>query len=101
MRSDPVSWAAALLIAAHVLGDINRWWTKHGQHLTDGPELSEVYRLLHQISIEAEAAWSLLPERGDGTRVFSIRTALLQISLLLMERGEDVVVIDLRIPTER
>lgn len=87
-----------LLIAAHVLGDINRWWTQHGQHLPDGPELGEVYRLLHQISIEAEASWSLMPDRGNGTRIFSIRTALLRVSLLLTERGEDIVVIDVRIP---
>ncbi len=100
MRSDAVSWAAVLLIAAHVLGDINRWWDRYGQQLGDGPELGEVYRLLHQISIEAEASWSLLPDRGNGTRIFSIRTALLRVSLLLMERGEDVIVIDVRIPPE-
>ncbi|MGI9604511.1 MAG: hypothetical protein ACR2P0_00085 [Acidimicrobiales bacterium] len=87
-----------LLIAAHVLGDTNRWWTTHGQYLADGPELGEVYRLLHQISIEAEASWSLLPKHDNGTRVFSIRTALLRVSLLLVERGDDIVVIDLRIP---
>jgi len=89
-----------LLIAAHVLGDINRWWTEHGRNLEDGPELGEVYRLVHQISVEAQAAWSLLPDRGDGTRVFSIRTALLRISLLLEERGEDIIVLDIRIPTQ-
>ncbi len=82
----------------HVLGDINRWWTQHGRHLPDGPELGEVYRLLHQISIEAEASWSVLPDRGNRTRIFSIRTALLRVSLLLTERGEDIVVIDVRIP---
>ncbi len=79
-----------LLIAAHVIGDINRWWTQHGQHLPDGPELGEVYRLLHQISIEAEDSWSLLPDHGNGTRIFSIRTALLRVSLLLLERGEGI-----------
>lgn len=87
-----------LLIAAHGLGDINRWWTEHGRHLVDGPELGEVYRLLHQISVEAEASWSLLPDHGNGTRVYSIRTALLRISLLLTERGDDIVVADIRIP---
>ena len=63
LSSDPVGLASVLLIAAHVLGDINRWWTQHGQHLIDGPVLGEVYGLLHQ-SVEAEAAWSLLPDRG-------------------------------------
>ena len=101
MRSDPVAWANVLLIAAHVLGDINRWWTQHGEHLTDGPELGEVYRLLHQLSVVAEAVWSVLPDRRDGTRVFSIGTALLRVSLLLVERGEDIVVVDIRIPPER
>ncbi len=101
MGSDPVAWAAVLLIAAHVLGDLNRWWTQTGRHLSDGPELGEVYGLLHQVSVEAEAAWSVLPDRGDGTRVFSIRTALLRVSLLLTERGEDIVIVDIRIPPER
>jgi len=100
LRSDPVARAIVLLIAAHVLGDINRWWIQTGEHLPDGPDLGEVYRLLHQVSVEAEAAWSLLPDRGDGTRVFSIRTALLRISLLLVEQRSDIIVLDIRIPPE-
>jgi len=72
------SLGTVLLIAAQVLGDINRWWIQSGRHLADGPELGEVYRLLHQVSVEAEAAWSVLPDRGDGSRVFSIHTALLE-----------------------
>jgi hypothetical protein len=40
----------------------------------------------------------LLADRGNGTRIFSIRAALLRVSLLLIERGEDIVVIDVRIP---
>ena len=94
------SLAAVLLIAAHVLGDIDRWWARQGRHLSDGPELGDVYRLLHTISVEAEAAWSLLVERGDGTRIFSVHTAALQISLLLIERHDDIIVWDIRIPTQ-
>ena len=99
LSSDPVGLASVLLIAAHVLGDINRWWTQYGQYLIDGPDLGEVYGLLHQLSVEAEAAWSLLSDRGDGARIFSARTALLQVSLLLIERGGDIIIVDLRIPS--
>ena len=87
-----------LLIAAHVLGDVDRWWNQHGRSLEDGPELGDVYRLLHQVSVEAGAAWSLLTDRGDGTRVFSIRAALLSISLLLVEQHGDLIVWDVRFP---
>lgn len=61
---------------------------------------ARAYGLLHQLSVEAEAAWSLLSDRGDGARVFSARAALLQVSLLLIERGGDIVVVDLRIPVD-
>lgn len=90
-----------LLVAAHVLGDVNRWWNQHGRHLADGPDLGETYRLLHQVAVEAEAAWSLLSDHGGGTRVFSANTALLRISLLLVERDVDLVVIDIRIPSQQ
>ncbi len=89
-----------LLIAAHVLGDIERWWTGHGRNLS-GSEIGDLYRLLHQASVEAQAAWSLLPDRGDGTRIFSIRAALVPISLLLIEQIDNVIVLDIRIPTQR
>jgi hypothetical protein len=90
-----------LLIAGHVLGDVNRWWTRYGHALVGGPDLGEVYRLLHQVAVEAEAAWSLLSDEGNGTRVFSVQAGLLQIALLLDERGDDIVVLDIRIPTDQ
>ncbi len=90
-----------LLIAAHVLGDIDRWWTQHGRNLHDDLELGSLYKLLHQVAVEAEAAWSLLTDRGDGSRVFSIRAALVPISLLLVEQGDDLIVWDVRFPTQR
>ena len=53
------------------------------------------------MSVEAEAAWSLLTDRGDATRVFSVRAALLSISLLLVERHDDLIVWDVRFPTQQ
>ncbi len=90
-----------LLIAASVLGDIDRWWTRHGDTLVAGSEIGELYRLLHQAAVEAQAAWSLLADSGDGTRVYSIRAALVPIALLLIEQGDDTIVLDVRIPTQR
>ena len=90
-----------LLIAAPVLSDIDRWWTRHGDTLAAGSEIGQLYRLLHQASVEAQAAWSLLADSGEGTRVFSIRAALVPMALLLIEQGDDIIVIDVRIPTQR
>lgn len=90
-----------LRIAAHVLGDVDRWWTRHGGNLHPGLELGDVYKLLHQVAIEAAAGWSLLPDRGDGTRVFTARAALDPISLLLVEHGDDLIVWDVRFPPQR
>ncbi len=89
-----------LLIAAHVLADVDRWWTDHGLRLHDGLTLGDVYRLLHQVAVEAQASWSLLPDRGDGTRIFSV-AALVPISLLLIEQGDDLIVADIRFPRRR
>ena len=90
-----------LLIAATVLSDIERWWTRHGDQLTPTAEIGDLYRLLHQATVEAQAAWSLLIDRGDGTRIFSIRAALVPIALLLIERNGDIIVVDIRMPTQR
>lgn len=43
----------------------------------------------------------MLADSGDGTRVFSIRAALVPIALLLIEQGDDTIVLDVRIPTQR
>lgn len=45
-----------LLIAVHVLGDINRWWIQNETLLTDEAQLRDLYKLLHRIAVEAEAA---------------------------------------------
>ncbi|MGH1489190.1 MAG: hypothetical protein ACRBK7_07315 [Acidimicrobiales bacterium] len=90
-----------LLIAASVLGDIDRWWTQYGDRLATGSEIGQLYRLVHQAAIEAQAAWSLLTESGGGTRVFSIRSALVPMALLLIEKDDDIIVLDVRIPTQR
>ena len=92
---------AVLLIAATALGDIERWWTRHGDRLAPSAQIGDLYRLLHQAAIEAQAAWSLLIDRGDGTRIFSIRAAVAPIALLLLERNGDIIVVDIRIPTQR
>lgn len=87
-----------LLIAAHVLGDVDRWWQRYGRHLHEELELGAVYRLLRQVAVEAEASWSLLDDRGDGTRVFSVRAALVPIALLLAEQHDNLIVWDVRFP---
>jgi hypothetical protein len=92
---------AVLLRAATVLSDIQRWWTRHGDQLTPNAEIGDLYLLLHQATVEAQAAWCLLIDRGDGTRIFSIRAALAPVALLLIERNGDIVVVDIRIPTQR
>lgn len=92
---------AVLLIAATVLSDIERWWKRYGDQLTPNAEIGDLYRLLHQATVEAQAAWSLLVDRGDGTRFFSIRAAVAPIALLLLERNGDIVVVGIRTPTQR
>ena len=90
-----------LLIAAPVLSDIDRWWTRYQDTLAAGAGIGELYRLLYQAAVEAEAAWSLLADSGAGTRVFSIRAALVPMALLLTEKDGDILVLDVRIPTQR
>ncbi len=86
-----------LLIASHVLGDIDRWWRSHGDDLDGDIRAGDLYQLIHRTAVEAEAAWSLLPVRRDGTRVFATAIALLPIALQLTERHDDIVVWDMRI----
>jgi threonine aldolase len=86
-----------LLIAAHVLGDVDRWWRSQDAELRTDMQVGDVYQLLHRTAVEAEAAWSLLPVRSDGTRIFTTAVALLPIALQLIERHGDIVVWDIRI----
>jgi hypothetical protein len=89
------------LIAAHVLGDIDRWWTGNESRFANQLQLGDIYRLLQQTTVEAEAMWSLLSEREDGTRTFTATTALVPITVQLFSRGGDLIVWDVRIhPTE-
>jgi hypothetical protein len=86
------------LIAAAVLGDLRRWWSRHGASIPpEEGDIGDLYHLLHRTAIEAEATWSLLTDRGDGTRVFTALNGWLPISVLVVERGEDLVVGDVRI----
>ncbi len=85
-----------LLIAAHVLGDIDRWWRQHGSNLGDDVQQGDLYRLLHQTAVEAEAAWSLLSQRSDGSRTFTA-VSVLPITLRLVESGSSLIVWDVRI----
>jgi hypothetical protein len=80
-----------------VLGDIDRWWSRYGERISEEGDAGDLYRLLHRTAIEAEAAWSLLPDRGDGTRAFTALNAWLPISVLVIERGQDLVVGDVRV----
>lgn len=86
-----------LLIAAHVLGDISRWWIQNEDRFTDEAQLGDVYKLLHQTAVEAEATWSLLSTRDDGSRTFTATTALLPITLQLFAQGGDLIGWDVRI----
>jgi hypothetical protein len=87
-----------LLVAAHVLGDIDRWWSRHGGRVpAEEGVVGALYRLLRNTAHEAEAAWSLLANRGDGTRAFTALNAWLPIFVLLVGRGTDLVLADVRI----
>jgi hypothetical protein len=89
-----------LLIANHVLGDVDRWWHNHRASF-DHLEIGDLYRLLHRTAAEAEAAWSLLSTRKDGSRTFTVTTALLPITLQLFPYGPDLIVWDIRLhPTQ-
>jgi len=86
-----------LLIAAHVLGDVDRWWQSQGADLGNDVHVGDLYQLLHRTTVEAEAAWSVLPVQRDGTRIFTAAIALLPIALQLIERHDDIIVWDIRI----
>jgi hypothetical protein len=87
-----------LLIAASVLGDLRRWWSSHGVSVPpEEGDVGDLYDLLHRSAVEAEATWSLLPDRGDGSRVFTVLNGWLPISVLVLERADDLVVVDVRI----
>jgi hypothetical protein len=86
-----------LLIAAHVLSDIKRWWIGNETRFADQLQIGDIYQLLHQTTVEAEAMWSLLSEREDGTRTFTATTALVPITVQLFSRGGDLIVWDVRI----
>ena len=90
-----------LLIAADVLADSDRWWSRHRSHVADGIQLGDLYKLLHQMSVEGQACWSALDDQGSGLRVHSTRLGLLPMSILLQERDDHLIVRDFRIPPPR
>jgi hypothetical protein len=46
--------------------------------------VGDLYDLLHRSAVEAEATWSLLPDRGDGSRVFTVLNGCLPTSVLVL-----------------
>ncbi len=91
-----------LLFADHALGDLRRWWNQTGQHLTDGPTFFEVFEFVCRIGSEGHTAWSLLEERGGGNRPYTVLNGLVPVSIRLTERGDDLVVADIRVlPIDR
>ena len=74
-----------LLIAAHVLGDIDRWWNQHGLDIEGDVQAGDLYRLLHQTAVEAEAAWSHAQPTSRRESNFHRHGPALPITLLLIE----------------
>lgn len=88
-----------LVIAAHVLGDIERWWNSVGRRLNNGLEIADAYRQLRQAAREAEVFWSLLPSLGEGHRIYTSLETALATTLELREVESMIVVWDLRFHT--
>jgi hypothetical protein len=76
---------------------LRHWWRSQDAELGTDMQVGDVYQLVHRTAVEAEAAWSLLPVRSDGTRILTTTVALLPIALQLIERHGDIVVWDIGI----
>ena len=88
-----------LLLAAHTLADIERWWRQHGGKFRSEAEVGDLYRILYRTATEAQAAWSLLRPRPDGSRTFTVGTAPAPMTIQLVEQGSNLIVWDVRIHT--
>ncbi len=87
------------MFADHVLGDIRRWWIVEGQHLIDGPTFFEVFEFVCDVGAQGQAAWSALDDVGSGYRSYPVfHGGVLPVVILLVERGEDLIVWDIRFP---
>lgn len=51
-------------------------------------KVGDLYQLLHRTAVEAEAAWSLLPVRRDGSRIFAAGIALVPIAVQLIDNPQ-------------